>query len=84
MEKQLRRFDGITKFSQLERLQVKFRENLIDRDAMMNGNEIQDSLEGADFERSVVGNGNVMFPVELGRQADVRTVLPDALVVKRL
>ena len=50
---------------------------------MMGCHRFEDSThQRAGFERFIVGHGDVMRPIDLGRQAEVGTVLPHLLVTE--
>jgi hypothetical protein len=63
-------------------VEVGFFQELVHRQPVMGGDKFQDTIEGANLDRMMIGNRDVELAVQLGCQADVRTVLPDAFVAQ--
>lgn len=48
----------------------------------MGRHEFQNAPEGTHTQRRVMGNGEMKFPVQKGRQADMRTLLSGAFATQ--
>ena len=57
------------------RLQIKHFEKLVEAQAMVCGNVLEDAGEGSGLERRMVGNDFVILTIALRRYADVRSSL---------
>ena len=58
-------------------------DQLLDGEAVVRGDALEDTGDRADFDRMVIWNRLVMFAVALGGHADMRTALPIHCLAKQ-